>query len=223
MRNFIFYVFIATFTLSLSSCEDSTAKQQKIREKAIRDSIQRREVFVRDSIAKVEAAEKEKKNADTIKKYKNLFTEKFDEYRDVTWVQPKNMPKYLNRNGVYAYFALQDNKPTNFRFVFQYFDDDWLFIESMIFNIDGENITISPKMERDHGSGDIWEWCDAQVLSSGYSDDILESFIKKIAYAKTVKIRLNGSQYYDTRTMTAKQIETIKAAYEYYLALGGTF
>jgi hypothetical protein len=93
----------------------------------------------------------------------------------------------------------------------------------MIFNIDGENITISPKMERDHGSGDIWEWCDAQVLSSGYSDDILESFIKKIAYAKTVKIRLNGSQYYDTRTMTAKQIETIKAAYEYYLALGGTF
>ena len=50
-----------------------------------------------------------------------------------------------------------------------------------------------------------------------------EKFIKKIANAKSVKVKLNGRQYYDTRTLKAEQIKSIKDTYEYYLALGGRF
>jgi hypothetical protein len=51
----------------------------------------------------------------------------------------------------------------------------------------------------------------------------LEPLIKKIAYAKSVKIKLVGKQYYDIKTMSSKQIQYFKYSYEYYKALGGTF
>jgi hypothetical protein len=49
------------------------------------------------------------------------------------------------------------------------------------------------------------------------------SLIKKIAYAKSVKLKLVGKQYYDTKTMSIKQIQHFKYSYEYYKAMGGTF
>ena len=91
----------------------------------------------------------------------------------------------------------------------------------MIFNIDGDNITIIPDMETDCGYGGmIWEWCDEYVGSIG---NVSGEFIEKLANAESVKVRMNGNQYYDTRTLTSTQINSIKDAYEYYLALGGEF
>ena len=112
--------------------------------------------------------------------------------------------------------ASHHDKQNNFRFVFQYYAEDWLFIRSIIFNIDGENITIYPNMETDCGGGYIWEWFD-----ENYSYDL--ELIQKIANAKSVKMKLNGRQYYDTRTLTSTQINDIKLIYEYYKALGGKF
>ena len=68
------------------------------------------------------------------KSYENKFTFKKDEFSDQVWVEPKSSPKYRTRNGIYCYFTMENNKPTdNFRFVFQYYAEDWLFIRNIIF------------------------------------------------------------------------------------------
>ena len=153
-----------------------------------------------------------------IKELKQYITEKKDEFSDVKWVEPKSRPKYTNQNGYCMYFSVNNGVASNPRFLIQYESDKWLFIKNMIFNIDGENITFTPeKMETDCGNGGrIWEWCDEYAGN-------LEPLIKKIAYAKSVKIKLVGKQYYNIKTMSQKQIQYFKYSYEYYKALGGTF
>lgn len=204
-------LFIISLTLfvsliAITGCfNDSTASKSKIEDPV-------RAQFIADSLAK-EKAKLDSINAITVTRLKPFFTEKKDEFSDITWIEPKSAPKYRNMNGTYCYFAKKGEKVENFRFVFQYYADDWLFIESMIFNIDGENITISPSMDTDCGyGGKIWEWCDTQIS--------LE-FVEKLANAKSVKIKMNGSQYYDTRTLTTAQIQSIKNTYDYFKALGG--
>ena len=131
-----------------------------------------------------------------IKELKQYFTEKKDEFSDVKWVEPKSRPKYTNQNGYCMYFSVNNGVASNPRFLIQYESDKWLFIKNMIFNIDGENITFTPeKMETDCGNGGrIWEWCDEYAGN-------LEPLIKKIAYAKSVKIKLVGKQYYNIKTI----------------------
>ena len=179
-----------------------------------------RQKFIADSLAK-EQARLDAINLEAIEKYKPLFNEETDEFSDFVWVTPKTAPKFVNRNGVYCYFVMHGGKPVTLRFRYQYYADEWLFIESMIFNIDGENITIIPDMDTNCGDGGkIWEWCDEAVVGGNSVD---EKFIAKIANAKSVKVKMNGSQYYDTRVLTAEQIKSIKDTYEYYKALGGKF
>ncbi|MCQ2259514.1 MAG: hypothetical protein MJZ41_16240 [Bacteroidaceae bacterium] len=165
-----------------------------------------------------EKAREDSLNAVKITELKKYFTEKKDEFSDKKWVEPQTRPRYTNQNGYCMYFAVEGGKATNPRFLIQYEADDWLFIQYMIFNIDGENITFTPtKMETDCGNGGrIWEWCDE------YAAD-LEPLIKKIAYANTVKIKMVGRQYHNVKTMSSKQIQYFKYSYEYYKALGGRF
>lgn len=224
MKRFITIIGIMAVCLIMCSCQNYSASNKKnssinedsIKAEFVKDSIAKAE-FVRDSIANVQH------NAEVIEKCKNLFTFKKDEFSNKTWVEPKSAPKYRNQNGIYCYFSTENGKAeTNFRFVCQYCAYDWLFIRSIIFNIDGENVTIIPNMETDCGNGgQIWEWCDESVNYS--SSGIDEEFIRKISNASTVKIKFNGRQYYDTRTLNSSQIKAIKDAYDYYVALGGKF
>ncbi|MEE1001676.1 MAG: hypothetical protein U0L37_06950 [Bacteroidales bacterium] len=181
-----------------------------------------------DSIAKVEAIKEEEKvkeeklkNDSIINVSEKLFTKKYDEFKNIYWIKPKNSPKYVNMNGCYCYFQMnQDSTVSNFRFVFQYFAADWLFIDRMIFNIDGENTTIIPDMNTDH-DGNIWEWCDVSVDKYSSTN---ESFILKLANAKSVKVKLIGdNNYYKIKTLSEQQIKSIKETYNYYKALGGEF
>jgi len=167
---------------------------------------EKRDVYVnRDSI--INAMSKEL----TLKK------DEFDEYNR-TWVYPKTKPKYRNQNAFYCYFQINSDKSvSNFRFVMQYESDDWLFINKCIFNIDGENIPFIPsKMEHDNNSR-IWEWFDEYISGK---DAVL---ICSIADAKKVKVKLEGNQYSDTRTLKANEIASIKAILKYYKELGGKF
>ena len=181
-----------------------------------------------DSIAKVEAIKAEEKakeeklkNDSIINVSEKLFTKKYDEFENRYWIKHKTAPKYTDMNGCYCYFQIQHTIASNFRFVFQYFAADWLFIDRMIFNIDGENTTIIPDMNTDHANGNIWEWCD--VFVDKYSS-INESFILKLANAKSVKVKLIGNNnYYTIKTLSAQQIKSIKDTYDYYKALGGEF
>lgn len=216
MKNFITLIVAFVALTIFASCGNNSNREEVARIRA------EREKFVADSLAK-EQAKLDSLNALTIKRCQSLFTEKGDEFSEVVFVEPLAAPRYRNRNGIYCYFAKKDNKACSFRFVFQYYSDNWLFIKNMVFNIDGENIKIIPnRMETDCNSM-IWEWCDESVKSGNTPYSINEEFISKIANAKSVKVKLNGRQYYDTRTLSAAQIKSIKDTYEYYKALGGKF
>ena len=213
---------------AIIACSNNSSSNKKSSAKEIEKARLEREAFVRDSLRRDQEIKDSialaEKNAEVIARVSKSFTEKKDEFSTRSWVEPKSAPKYRNRNGVYCYFATEDGKASsNFRFVYQYYADDWLFIKNMIFNIDDEIITITPEMDTDCGNGGmIWEWCDKLVTESSV-DGITEDFIKKIANAKSVKVKMNGRQYYDTRTLTKEQIQSIKDTYDYFIARGGTF
>jgi hypothetical protein len=44
-----------------------------------------------------------------------------------------------------------------------------------------------------------------------------------LRHKKNIKVKMNGSQYYQIKQLSDKQINDIKNAYIYYIALGGTF
>lgn len=202
---------------ALKNCSNKVAVQQPEEE----------EYFVVDSIEEVVETPvstgiiKHSINKDSIvNTMKSDFTFKKDEFSssDGSWVEPKSRPRFRNTNAFYCYFWINsNNSPSNMRFVMQYEADDWLFIKNCIFNIDGENLSYIPrKMEHDNHSR-IWEWFDDQV------DLYNINLIRKIANAKSVKVKLNGSQYYDTRTIKPKEIVSIKKTLEKYEELGGKF
>lgn len=144
------------------------------------------------------------------------FNQKKDEFSNKTWIFPKNKPKYRNRNATYCYFMKQNDEVRNFRFVFQYVNSDWLFIKDLIFNIDGKLFEYRRlDFNTDCSGGQIWEWCDLQL------SDI--DLIRSLENAKSIKIKMNGDKYYDTRALNSATITSIQETIKYYKALGGRF
>ena len=149
-------------------------------------------------------------------KLSKKFNQKKDEFSNKTWIFPNNKPKYRNRNATYCYFMKQNNEVRNFRFVFQYVNSDWLFIKDLIFNIDGKVFEYRRlDFNTDCRGGQIWEWCDLQL------SDI--DLIRALEKAKSIKIKMNGDKYYDTRTLNSATITSIQETIKYYKALGGRF
>lgn len=154
-----------------------------------------------------------------IKELKKKFRIRKDEFdeNNLVWYEPKSSPTYRNANGFYCYFGTKNGVPNVLRIVHQYYSDDWLFIRQYKFSIDGKAYSYTPSdMRTDNDSG-IWEW----------SDEVVDSEIKEILTAlincKSAKIRLEGRQYYDTKTITANQIKSIKETIELYKLIGGEF
>ena len=86
-----------------------------------------------------------------------------------------------------------------------------------IFSIDGNAYELIPdNVETDHSGGKIWEWCDQSIRG----DDML--IIKALAVAKSAKIKFVGRQYSEVRTITAKELESIKNVLDLYSAMGGS-
>ena len=162
-----------------------------------------------------EEARLQARKAELDKLSKN-FNQKKDEFSNKTWIFPNNKPKYRNRNATYCYFMKQNNEVRNFRFVFQYVNSDWLFIKDLIFNIDGKVFEYRRlDFNTDCSGGQIWEWCDLQL------SDI--DLIRSLENAKSIKIKMNGDKYYDTRTLNSATITSIQETIKYYKALGGRF
>lgn len=225
MKTFTSLILSAVILCCCFNCSNTASKSELTQEQ--QDSIARAtqdSIRVADSIAAIEkfkadsiAVAKQKEKQETIAKLSKKFRSNDDEFGDRTWVYHNTTPKYTNRNSIHLYFQKdKDGKPSNLRFRVQYEAGEWLFIKNMIFNIDGENVQFIPDdMETDCGyGGRIWEWCDE---SAAYNHDLIE----KIANAKTVKVKFNGRQYYDTKTMSSKELQAFKETFDYYTALGG--
>ena len=139
---------------------------------------------------------------------------KRDDFKQVTWLEDRSAPRYIDQDGFYAYIGKWDDGTATLRLKIQYEDDDWLFIESYQIKVDGYVYDIAPEygdVERDNDSR-IWEWYDTVV--SSYERGMLDQIVK----AKKVQIRFNGSQYYDTRTLSSSEkraIENVLLAFDY--------
>ena len=133
------------------------------------------------------------------------------------WVSHKDSRKYEH---CYCYFQIKEKKAQNFRFFFNYFAHEWLFIKYLIFNFDGNNVTIYPtEINSKVISGDlIKEWFDESI--SSYSRT---SFIEHFTNANVVKVAIYGKDGKSIQNISKEEIESIKNTYEYYLALGGQF
>lgn len=148
----------------------------------------------------------------TFKKLYANARKKRDEFSSNTFIYDKTSPHYSNVSGVYAYIVA-NGTDYEFRFRTQYVAENWLFIERMTVNTDGENTGLSPKFERDSGDGKIWEWSD-----DASSDDELRLFVN-IAKAKKAKIKYDGEKYYDAVTITSKQQAALKRQLQIYKGL----
>ena len=226
MRNFR-NLLVAALLIILCGCVDSKLEKsvdsaevvEETTETAVaeasfyNDSIARALKYKEDSIALA----KEVENEITRQKLSKKFRVETDDFSEYDWVYHTSSPKYTNANGIFLYFQKdKDGHATNMRFRIQYESDEWLFIDNIIFNIDGELETFYPyHMDTDCGyGGRIWEWCDESASAN-------KSLVEKIANAEKVKVKFNGSQYYDTRSMTSSELKAFKEAYDYYLACGG--
>jgi len=153
-------------------------------------------------------------------KYFRVEKDEFSSLKESKYI-PKDAPIYINANGLYCDFDAYDSGsktpvPNNFRFHFQYFAKDWLFIESLTFNIDDEIFTYTPdKIERDNSGGDVWEWFNDPINSSS------KEIVLALAKCKSAKIKINGQQYHEEKTVTKAQIQSIKRTVDFYKAMGG--
>jgi hypothetical protein len=175
---------------------------------------------LKENLSKPSENQKVIEETPQIKELKKKFRIKKDEFDEsnVVWYKPISSPNFVNRNGFFCYFGTENGTPTSLRIVHQFYADDWLFINKYKFSIDGKAYSYIPMdVKTDNGDGMIWEW----------SDDLVDSEIKEIINAlikcKTAKIRLEGRQYYDTKTVTPSQIKSIKETIELYKLMGGLF
>ena len=203
----------------LSSCQsrvkNSSFSNDTDTVNTIMESVDSTSIIEEQKRIAAEEARLQERKAELDKLSKN-FNQKKDEFSNKTWIFPKNKPKYRNRNATYCYFMKQNNEVRNFRFVFQYVNSDWLFIEDLIFNIDGKLFEYRRlDFNTDCSGGQIWEWCDLQL------SDI--DLIRSLENAKSIKIKMNGDKYYDTRTLNSTTITSIQETIKYYKALGGRF
>lgn len=174
---------------------------------------QEREKAEKQRIAQEEKAERERL-ANATRKLKT----KYDDVRNITWYYDKSTPTYTNYNSFNLYMGKEKSGRPWLRFRIQYTADDWLFIQSYIIKTDNTSHTIQTKygeIETDNDSGDIWEWYDVPLNNELYN------IIRDVINSKSVKLRYNGKQYYNDRTITGTEKQALKNILDAYEALGG--
>jgi hypothetical protein len=146
----------------------------------------------------------------------------YDKMRGITWYQSPAAPKYRNANAIYLYFGKEDDgSVTPLRLAAQYYSDDWLFVTRAWAKAGKTRVDIPQKeglfgWERDHGSGNIWEWSDIPVLSS--TD---KASVRVLSEATDVTVRYEGKQYYNDKKLSAKQLKALRDTIVAYEAVSG--
>jgi hypothetical protein len=122
-------------------------------------------------------------------------------------------------NAMYLYAGIDGGAPY-LKFRINYFASDWLFVQSYIFNVDGEVFTLDAadgRMNSDNGlvGGDsmIWEWWDTDPTSENLD------MLKKIVGSKKTLLRYEGRQYHHDRTITAQEKLALKHLLVYFSSI----
>ena len=128
-----------------------------------------------------------------------------DDFNGNTFYKHPNAPRYANSRTYFQPYVGSNGSQVWMRFEVHYTDDEWLFTDTVAFNIDGQIIRLPAgkyDWKRDNGSGDIWEWLDLAV------DDEVRNLIEKIAASKKTVAQFDGSNYRRNITVgeTDKQV-----------------
>lgn len=139
-----------------------------------------------------------------------------DDMRGLTFYNDPSSTQYVDETALRIYVSYDGEEPLLF-WVASYAADDWLFIESYQFLVDGQRyqrILDYDEVERDNYTT-IWEWSNLLVKESDLE------FLEAIANSQSTTMRYNGQSYYDEREITAQEKSAIKNVLAVYEALGG--
>lgn len=157
-----------------------------------------------DRIEREAADAKKKKVAAAMKA---MRVEK-DEVRGIEFHSHQDATKFLNsRSEIAVYFSSRNGVPETTFFKIQYVADDWLFVHGYTIKADDAVFEIQPpagRIERDHGSGQIWEWYETPM---GPKEN---EIIRAMLTAKKVIVRYHGQQYYKDRVVPPAEVERIR-------------
>ena len=147
------------------------------------------------------AEQKRKAKRDSAYVLLNQMRKESDEMSEVAFYHAPTSTKYFNRNEVRAYIGITGDVSA-LRFRVQYAGDDWLFIQKYVFKCDTSIITYYKTADKTEvlDGGQIAEWFDVSVGMEELG------LLRAIAGAKTVKLRLEGKQFYKDRTLNKKEI-----------------
>ena len=143
----------------------------------------------------------------------------YNEFDDRTTYQDSTSPSTVDDNGIYLSIFAHDHKkkPAFISLKIRYYADEWLFIQSYSFSIDGQRYSFRPiQVFRDHDEK-IWER-SADVLDAN-----IYRIVKAIIKSKTARIRFNGTQSSDDREITDEEKQAMKNVLDAYKELGGDF
>jgi hypothetical protein len=188
--------------------------------KAYNDSISEKIKYWNDIIygELFQYAEQQGWNKISNSEYKKLEKQlklKTDEFETNSFYRDPSSPNYVNMNAFYIYYSKISDDSDEARLLIkaQYLSDEWLFIESVDYSIDGEAYS---------GDGDFEEWesdNDTEIYEWSTGFDPSYNILVKILKSKTAKIRFQGRQYYDDRYVTSAQKSAIYRVLKVYYGL----
>ena len=126
------------------------------------------------------------------------------------FIEAKSGPNYSNEDAFEIYISGTQTSIGGLRFLVRYAGSDWVFFEKMVVNVDGRvfNLEFSYfEVERDNGSGGVWEWIDFVPSSEN------TMMLKLIADSKSTIVRFEGETYKNDRELTAKEKKAISAVF----------
>lgn len=207
---------IAVFTESEKEFQAAEIKRKRLEEQEKEQQRLEQERLALEKKREVERIEREKLRA--IAAATQNLRQSTDEMREIDWFYDKNTPRTNNTRNVHAYIGKKDDHVW-IRFKMTYNADDWLFVESVAFKVDGEDFSLNYRLfddwERDNASGDIWEWKDVNM------DRRTWNLVRKIADSDKTMMRYNGRQYYSDRDVSTEEKKALKNILLAYESMGG--
>jgi membrane-associated protease RseP (regulator of RpoE activity) len=125
-----------------------------------------------------------------------------------------------DRSSVDIWASQSEGAEPQFHLRIVYVGDDWRFINSYTFLIDGERFQIpaTGKVDRDHEIK-IWEWCVLSADANDTSSDVAK-VIRALANCRDAKVFHHGNQYREERDLSQDEIERACVIVHYVDSLG---
>lgn len=163
---------------------------------------------IEDEKRRVEAEKQLKYEINELRKH---LRSTVDTVENITWYHDKTSPRYISGNVIYCYMG-ESGSNYWLRVVYGFSKTDWVFMDSIILNIDGRIIRKKVRNNDRHTdvNNGIFEWVDWPVFS------VEEDFLLSIANSKSTQIKFSGDNGAKSFTVSKQQKQALKNIITYY-------